>query len=149
MKILKINTLKKGWADRKDLLLHANFQILVDFVEKELPFKFIDWNSDEAHINAAKEIRSLYRWWVKLRHNRPDYYKELKENEMPSLEEILKPIYFNDCKTIDRYQLIRLPEKYSKHYKISNKVIKLENKWKAEDQKNLLRLVAIRQFLWV
>ena len=149
MKILKINTLKKGWADRKDLLLHANFQILVDFVEKESPFKFIDWNSDEAHINAAKEIRSLYRWWVKLRPNRPDYYKELEENEIPSFEEMSEPIYSNDGKTIEHYRLIKPPKKYSKYDKISKKMSKLEIKWKAEDQKNLLRLVAIRQFLWV
>lgn len=148
MKILKINTLKKGWTDRNDLLLHACFQILVDFVEKESPFKFIDWNSDEAHINVAKEIRSLYRWWVKLRPNRRDYYEELEENEIPSLEEKLKPIYSDDGK-VDSYWLVRLPEKYSKYDKISKKMSKLERKWEAEDQKNLLRLAAIRQFLWV
>ena len=39
MKILKINTLNKCWCDRDDLLLHAAFQILVDFVEKEKPGK--------------------------------------------------------------------------------------------------------------
>ena len=149
MKILKINTLKKGWADRKDLLLHANFQILVDFVEKESPFKFIDWNSDVAHINAAKEIRLLYRWWVKLRPNRPDYYKELEENEIPSLEEMLEPIYSNDGKTIEHYRLIKPSKKYLKYNKASKKMVKLERKWEEEDQKNLLRLAAIRQFLWV
>lgn len=149
MKILKINTLKKGRVDRNNLLLHACFQILVDFVEKESPFKFIDWNSDEAHINAAKEIRSLYRWWVKLRPNRPDYYKELEENEIPSFEEMSEPIYSNDGKTIDHYRLIKPPKKYSKYYKVSKKMVKLEIKCEEEDQKNLLRLTAIRQFLWV
>jgi hypothetical protein len=41
MKILKINTLEKGWSDRDHLLLHASFQILVDFVEKESPFETV------------------------------------------------------------------------------------------------------------
>ncbi len=41
MKIIKIHTLKKGWADRDHLMLHANFQILVDFVEQEKPFEII------------------------------------------------------------------------------------------------------------
>ncbi len=41
MKILKISTLEKGWADRDHLMLHANFQILVDFVEQEKPFEII------------------------------------------------------------------------------------------------------------
>jgi hypothetical protein len=34
--ILKINSLTPGWHDRCDILLHSNFQILVDFVELEL-----------------------------------------------------------------------------------------------------------------
>lgn len=37
MKILKIHTLDKGWCDKDYIMLHAAFQILVDFVEKEKP----------------------------------------------------------------------------------------------------------------
>ena len=37
MKYLKIHTLKKGWRDRDSIMLHAAFQILVDFVELEKP----------------------------------------------------------------------------------------------------------------
>lgn len=33
---LKIKTLRGGWHDRDQIMLHACFQILVDFVEKEL-----------------------------------------------------------------------------------------------------------------
>jgi hypothetical protein len=36
MKHLKIKSLEKGWCDRDDLILHAAFQRLADFVEKEL-----------------------------------------------------------------------------------------------------------------
>jgi len=32
MKNLKIHTLEKGWQDRDEIMLHALFQILVDFV---------------------------------------------------------------------------------------------------------------------
>jgi hypothetical protein len=34
--VIKIETLPKTWQDRVETLLHANFQILVDFVEKEM-----------------------------------------------------------------------------------------------------------------
>jgi hypothetical protein len=36
MKYLKIHTLEKGWRDRDSIMLHAAFQILVDFVELEM-----------------------------------------------------------------------------------------------------------------
>jgi len=149
MKILKINTIEKGWMDRDHLLLHASFQILVDFVEKESPFEIVDWNHNEAHINAAKEIRSLYRWWTKLRPGRRDPLDELKENERPTREECIEPIYSADGKTIDHYRLVSSRKKYPKYEATLKKSFKLEQKWKAEDQSNLLRLVQIRSFLWV
>lgn len=37
---LKINSLRGGrWHDRNEILLHAAFQLLVDYVEKEQPAK--------------------------------------------------------------------------------------------------------------
>src|ERR1035437_1890844 len=75
--ILKISTLSptfedhktKGpepaWYDPDTLLLHASFQILIDFIEKEKPEKHINWNSDEMHKNAWKEIKTLYKYWKK------------------------------------------------------------------------------------
>lgn len=149
MKILKISTLKKGWANRDDLLLHASFQILVDFVEKERPFEIVDWNFNDAHINAAKEIRSLYRWWTKSRPNRLDPLDGLKKNEIPDLSEHSKPVYEDDGKTIKHYVFVSNPPGYSKYKASSKKSQKLNVKWEAEDQDNLIRLIKIRQFLWV
>ena len=61
MKVLKIHSLEKGWCDKDRVLLHASFQILVDYVEKEEALSgHIDWNWDEEHKRTAKEIRSLY-----------------------------------------------------------------------------------------
>jgi len=51
MKYLKIQTLEKGWHDKDEIFLHAAFQLLVDFVEREDPGKIVDWNSDESHKN--------------------------------------------------------------------------------------------------
>ena len=67
MRYLKIHTLKKGWCDKDEILLHAAFQLLVDFVEQEKPGQIIDWETDELHKKAWKEIMSLYRWWKKER----------------------------------------------------------------------------------
>ena len=47
---LKINTLRGGrWHDKDKILLHAAFQLLVDFVEQEQPAKLIDWSADVRH----------------------------------------------------------------------------------------------------
>jgi len=42
MKYLKIHSLEKGWHDKDEILLHAAFQLLVDFVDQEKPDKIID-----------------------------------------------------------------------------------------------------------
>ena len=56
MKRLKITTLDKGWHDKDEVLLHAAFQLLADFVEKERPEKIVDWDFDEQHKVTWAEI---------------------------------------------------------------------------------------------
>ncbi len=51
MKSLKIKSLNKGYCDRDVLLLHANFQILKDFVEKECKAKL---NKIKKELEATK-----------------------------------------------------------------------------------------------
>lgn len=63
--VLKIKTLSKGWIDPDLLILHACFQILADFLEKENPFRLISWDHDEEHKEAKNEIVLLYDWWQK------------------------------------------------------------------------------------
>jgi hypothetical protein len=47
LRYLKIHTLEKGWYGRDELVLHADFQLLTDFIEQEKPDKIVDWNIDE------------------------------------------------------------------------------------------------------
>ena len=67
---LSIPTLTAGWHDKDQVLLHAAFQLLADFVEQESPGKHIDWSHDAVHRRAWKEISSLYQWWTRLRPRR-------------------------------------------------------------------------------
>lgn len=87
--LLHMSTLTEGWCDKDHVLLHACFQLITDFVEKELAESWwIHWDQDEDHAAAKKEIDILYAWWkewqVKLNdgsfhHDLADYQKE---NEM-------------------------------------------------------------------
>lgn len=63
--VLEIKTLSEGWIDPDLLMLHACFQILTDFLEKEKPFDLISWNHDEEHKEAKNEIIFLNDWWQK------------------------------------------------------------------------------------
>lgn len=61
---LKIESLNEGWCDKDHVLLHACFQLLIDFVEKEMRVQdHPDWNATEESRNAKKEIEALYAWW--------------------------------------------------------------------------------------
>jgi hypothetical protein len=85
--ILKIESLTDGWRDKDRVLLHACFQLLSDFVEKEMPkFPSINWNVSPDLTNTVikgiqfdqnttdentsantrdikKEFEELYAWW--------------------------------------------------------------------------------------
>jgi hypothetical protein len=89
--ILRIDNLTDSWCDKDHVLLHACFQLLSDFVEKEIPkYPFINWNipvnkmnfvmrevqfhADKAEgVDPAntrdikKEFEELYIWWQQWR----------------------------------------------------------------------------------
>lgn len=141
MKVLKIQTLKKGWCDKDRVMLHAVFQLLVDFVDQEKPDQFVDWNSDPEHKHAWKEIRSLYRWWTQKRPTRrsPLDKKGLKK----------PPMRWKKIAESENLQLVDYDKKkYAEYHTALKMHLRLEKKWYEEDQRNLHRAIEIRQFLW-
>ena len=141
MKMLKIQSLDKGWCDKDQVMLHAAFQLLVDFVEKERPDQIVDWNSDPQHKHAWKEIRSLYKWWTEKRPSRksPLDDKNLKK----------PPMRWKKISGSDRGQLVDWDKKkYPDYERALKKHWRLEKRWEEEDQKNFHRLVDIRGYLW-
>jgi hypothetical protein len=74
--LLKIESLPDGWRDKDDIILHACFQLLKDFVEKEKEvIEQIDWQHDEKTANAKAEINFLYSWWLERFHDEEDFDK--------------------------------------------------------------------------
>lgn len=89
--LLKIESLGEGWCDKDHVLLHACFQLLVDFVEKEmLPQDYPDWDATPQNKSARKEIEALYAWWLEWKQEgspktscfREDEKLYYKENQM-------------------------------------------------------------------
>lgn len=65
-----IRTLTPDYHDKDDIYLHACFQILVDWVERE---KGLDWwNPDGlgARHEAHEQLKALYDWWTSIRPKR-------------------------------------------------------------------------------
>lgn len=141
MKYLKIKTLEKGWHDKDEVLLHAAFQLLTDFVEQEKPEETIDWNADELHRNAWKEIRSLYKWWKDIR---PARISPLDDEELAS-----PPLEFKKIPGSEFCEMVEPDkEEYAEYYRALEEDGRLEAQWEEEDQRNLHRLIDIRGFLW-
>ena len=136
MKTLKIQSLSSEYVDRDELLLHASFQILKDFIEKEKPATYFNFDYDT---NIWNEILYLYNWWTNVRPNRIDLLRD-PTMEIPPIEYITSPNhtvikYFND-------------KKYKKYYDSIKEQPKLDSKYEKEDQRNLRRLIKVRMHLW-
>ncbi len=142
VKILKIHSLENGWCDKDYVMLHAVFQILVDFVEQEKPDQTVDWNFDPEHKHAWKEIQSLYCWWTK---TRPARKSPLDEKDLKK-----PPMRWKKLPGTDHRQLVDYDKKKYAAYDLAlKKHCRVEKKRNEEDQKNLHRLIEIRQFLWI
>jgi len=142
MRYLKIHTLEKGWCDKDEILLHAAFQLLVDFIEQEKPEKIVDWNADELHAKAWKEIKLLYSWWKKERPARKNPLADKKINHPPLKLEKIPGSDLSKMVKPDK-------KKYANYYSALEEYWKLGQKWEEEDQCNLHRLIDIRKFLWI
>lgn len=185
---VRIQSLKKyRYHDPSKVLLHANFQILVDFVELEVGIfdrsawydalrsipiigyfipsirdadgglKHLQWECELKHNEewvkpddplynkptpqaiSAREKRDLYLWWKNIRPQRLDpmdasglsnYYEKMR-NDGREL--------FGNNKT-DEERII--------WNTLSNQCQSIEKMYDEEDERNLIRLIKIRQSLW-
>lgn len=136
--VLRIESLGREYTDPVGYLLHANFQILKDFVEKEKPFVVIDWFENEETLAIGDEIKELYDWWVYLRPDRDDPWGERFDGEE------FGPDHGTPGSTSNTY-VWQISEEYRQHLR---KCGAIQDKYDQEDQENLERLIKIREHLW-
>jgi len=147
--VLKLHT-KPGYSDVTERLIHANFCLLSEFVEKERPFESTDWSTDNGHIHAAKEIKELYYWWKNV-------YPNYDKNDPINQPHVKCPEHISNVMQVDSDGD---PELYSytkqfqdpKDEDIWHKACldshAYEERTQQEIQINLMRLIQIRQYLW-
>lgn len=142
-----IHSLEPGYHDKDEMMLHACFQLLVDFVEEEEPFRVVNWEEDEIHRCVASEIRDLYDWW---KNKRP-----LRQTALDMLPEAKCPEPFACFVKNEKGCLSYGPEErrkeallYPEYVEAMDSSVKEEEAWEREDDENLARLVKIRPHLW-
>ena len=134
---------KKTWCET-----HMPFyRIFYPFCQPDLGIKHLEWAStlDDPTLppheqsveqaKHAKETLALYKWWVDVRPNRKKVeIRHIKSDSKNPLD-IFNP-------------KVRLTKEYKLYRSDLEKSYKQEEKWDAEDDKMLVRLVKIRRGLW-
>lgn len=137
--IIRPTTLKPGYHNEYDLILHSVFHILTEFIEYNKKEDLINWESDKPHSNFWKEANELYNWWINVHPYRYDKLEiEYPDPDGPS---------GSNCSWILSNKYNDTSE-YKEWIKIANIRRIKENEFKQEDETNLIRLMKIRMFLW-
>jgi hypothetical protein len=155
----KVDTkLKPGYYDKDTLMLHANFSLLVDYVESECAWmenitkpsgykskwswkpneeegmEYLNWkiaDNYEPRSTQAREVVSLYKWWKYEYLVWEDPY-DMFEDVVFGDEEVKDPLWGDG--TFSRKKI--------------DKIYEVEEKREAEIETNLIRLMKIRIGLW-
>lgn len=129
------------WCDKVESMFHVNFQLLVDFVEKERALECIDWDADEKHQKAGQTIRDLYHWYKLEYPNR----KEIPCDIEP--EQCVEPIP-GEIKAYSWKLQFKTPEDEEAWRANMYANADLQLQWEKEEQEKLHQLIDIRRFLW-
>jgi hypothetical protein len=122
------------WHDADEIILHACFQALCDFVEKEKPQNIVDYKH---HIGQRWEwsvVRALHKYW---RVERPAMLKEIERLR----KKWSKSRVLEDPKNLLSKTLKQDDKSFNKMYEIEQHIEKLDN-W------NLHRMIDLRGRLW-
>lgn len=131
MHYLKIHSLEANrWYDRDWIMLHANFQILSDFMEKEAKNSCIDFKHKQNRkwFNEAKEIHKWWKKFLKFQEEDKTWYGYHTCAEYRKLKASGK--FFTNCAHI------------------TARCEKDDRLVGVEADEMLIRLMKIRQFLW-
>jgi len=127
---IKIKTLPPTWTDADTVIVHAMFQILTDFIDKECSPGNIDWDSEPTHRKVRKTLQELYDWWhnVYLKFDAWEGYDKNKGTKSP---------FKNGKFSLNKYD--------NKWFDIvADKEMELDK----ELTKNLKKLIDIKDYMW-
>ena len=162
---INIQSLSPDWHDKNEIMLHANFQLLVDFVEIELAHMNIDYfkknklkylKRRERH---AKSGIDFLQWEIDDNDCKIGQYPTQSDiakikldlyiwwtTERPNRKEPWSDYQiWNKVKDIDLNDILSPNVDFSRAGNIAQE---LDQLYESEDQHQLERLIKIRSYLW-
>ena len=130
---------RSRWCDKDLVMLHACFQLLVDFLAQEKPQKIVDYTHDRRHREAWKELQALYRYW---QVERPRAERE-KERALKRWSDSYKHEWVPA--TDGHGSTLRI---LHEDKRASARLRKLDAGFDRRESEMLRRLIAIREHLW-
>jgi hypothetical protein len=139
--LLRLAGIRKSteWTDKDHVMLHACFQLLVDFIEQEKPQTIVDYRHDRRQRKEWKELRSLYRYW---KVERPRMQREVDRA-------------LGRWSAKYRYRFEPSPDGQSSRMVVlsqdkaaGRRHWQLERRFDEREDEMLRRLIAIRRHLW-
>ena len=129
------------WMDRSEGMLFAVMSMLVDFIEKERAFEVIDWDSDDGHREAARELREIYLWWTQDRKIEHDEHERLAD-------EAYKDFQFTFTDMPGGLQRLDPPVETPEQRKARDDVQEAEDRLDQRDTDMMIRLIKVREAMW-
>lgn len=138
MNVIKVKTLGRGWVDRSEIIVHVVFQVLDDFIEKEVKNSHVDWEEPYTDEQLQK-LLEIHKWFKEVYLNF-NPYKDFDSSKSVPFEEKFIPVDEN-CKlfTINTNEYER---------EFFEKVRKQEEELETQLQQNIKTLFEMRDFLW-
>lgn len=137
---IKPRYLPHTWTDKDQILVHMVFEILSLYLEKEKPGEIIDWEWDEEHSKAWKEINELYKWWHETYIPWSETYMDKYEFPDWKFEKVEGSNHFTS-----RY---RSEEEKQRAREVSQQITDEEERMHNEITEKCKRIIELRSFLW-
>lgn len=149
--VVRVRTLPPTWMDADERMLHVNFAILGDVIEKEQIFEHVGTDGDDPTDGkswawALSEIRDLWQWWT------VDRAKQRKEEDdaltaWHDAMEAAGGVTWTPCAdnaNLSQMHMARTEETE----RLAERHRELETRNDLEDERNLIRLMRVRKYLW-
>jgi hypothetical protein len=147
--------LKPNYYDMDTRMLHVNFNLLKEFVEKSHYNEIVDYDTNDDDRKTFQEINFLYKWWTQDRNNREKNLRLLEEEHYKKFPANLSfvPHDLDEDGDPISFLLLENPKKSEEEQKIYKdslfKITDMETNNYIEDTEMLIRLMKIRSHLWV
>jgi len=140
------------WSDRCELMSHAMFEILSQFVEQECSPGHVEWYGEWGHKIGDKyvrdEMQELYDWWHTIRNKEMEEVNDMLWAEAHKHEPFAHFVPIGDGSLVEWKQQFYNDEDEAIYKCCLNACNKLERMMDAALQERLHRLVNIIPYLW-